>query len=188
MKRLHAMLVREGLAANALDSTLLADAYPAVSWLQDHALGVDYSVIPERVLRAKAKAAGKSVHSEWASLEDALRFESDLPADVRRQMDLELFRRALDEAESLSQAKRRLAQWQVGNMAALNAMAERNRRLYPLLDKLIGADRNQAWVARTASIMKRTASAFVCVGIGHLLGPASIQSYLVRTGVSVRRI
>jgi uncharacterized protein YbaP (TraB family) len=188
MSRLRALLVREGLAANALDSTLLADSYPAVSWLQDHAMGVDYTLIPERVLRTKAKAAGKSVHSEWASMQDAMGFESGLPKDVRRQFDLELFRRGLDEAENLSEGNRRLAEWQVGSLAALDAMDQRNRRLYPILDKLIGADRNKAWTARTASIMARTKSAFVCVGIGHLLGPASIQRYLLKSGVTVRRV
>jgi uncharacterized protein len=188
MTRLRAMLVREGLAANALDTTLLADAYPAISWLQDHALGVDYSVTPERVLRAKAKVAGKAVHSEWVSVEAAMHFESDLPTDVRRQLDLELVRRGLDETENVSEAKRRLAEWQTGDMAALNTMEEHNRKLYPLLDKLIGANRNEAWVARTVSIMERTPSAFVCVGIGHLLGPASIQSCLLKSGVDVRRI
>ena len=117
-----------------------------------------------------------------------MRFESDLPTDVRRQLDLELFRRGLDETENVSEAKRRLAEWQKGDLAALNLMEERNRKLYPNLEKLIGADRNKAWVARTSSIMERTPSAFVCVGIGHLLGPASIQSYLLKGGVNVRRI
>jgi uncharacterized protein len=188
MTHLRSMLVREGLAANALDYKLLADAYPAVSWLQDHSVGADFSVFPERVLRARAKASGRPVYSEWASFEAAMRFETDLPADVRRQLDLELFRRGLDETENVSEARRRLSQWQIGEMAALNAMEKRNRKLYPLLDRLIGVDRNRAWVARTSSIMARTQGAFVCVGIGHLLGPASIQSFLTKSGIGVRRI
>ncbi len=48
---LRKILVREGLAAKAVDSTLLADAYFADSWLQDYSIGTDFHVIPERVLR-----------------------------------------------------------------------------------------------------------------------------------------
>lgn len=188
MARLRALLVREGLAATALDATLLADAYSAVSWLQDHSIGADFNAIPERVLRAKAKTAGKTVHSEWASFADVARFRSDLPAEVRRQLDLQLFRRGLDETEHLCAARQRLAEWLQGDLGALDAMERRTRHRYPLLNRLIGADRNQAWVARTTAIMGRTDRAFVCVGIAHLLGPSSIQSCLQRSGLRVQRL
>lgn len=188
MARLRTLLVREGLAANALDATRLADAYSAVSWLQDHSIGANYNVIPERVLRAKAKAAGKPLHSEWASFADVAQFQNGLPANVRRQLELELFRRGLNETEGVDAARQRLAEWLAGNLRGLNVMEVQNRHNYPLLNRLIGTDRNKAWVARTAAIMGRTDSAFVCVGIGHLLGPSSIQEFLRQGGLTVRRV
>jgi uncharacterized protein YbaP (TraB family) len=187
MRRLRAALVREGLKEDALDATPLSDAYSAVSYLQDHALGVDYSSIPERVLRNKAKQAGKAVHSEWASFDEIAHFRDSMAADTRIALDLELFRRGLTEAEDVDNARQRLDGWLHGDLRALNAMERNQGRRYPLISKLVGADRNKAWVARTAGIMQRNATAFACQGIGHLLGSQSIQVFLQRAGYQVSR-
>jgi uncharacterized protein len=188
MRRLRVLLAREGLKEDALDATPLSDAYSAASYLQDHALAVDYPSIPERVLRVKAKLAGKAVRSEWASPDEIARFRDSMTTDTRIALDLELFRRGLAEAEDVDAARQRLDGWLRGDLRTLNTMEQNQRRRYPLISRLIGADRNKAWVARTADIMQRSAVTFACQGIGHLLGPQSIQAFLQRAGYKVNRL
>lgn len=187
MRRLRTLLVREGLKSDALDATHLSNAYSAVSYLQDHSLGVDYQAMPERVLRNMARAAGKAVYSEWPSVEDVTRFRASLAADTRTLLDLELFRRGLSEAEDVGSAQQQLDGWLRGDLRPLNKMERSVRKSYPLITQLVGADRNKNWVARTAEIMQRSATSFVCQGILHLLGPQSIQTFLRRAGHDVSR-
>ncbi len=188
MERLRALLVREGLKENALDAAQLSAAYSAVSYLQDHALGVDYQVMPEGVLRERARQAGKSLHSEWASFEELVRFRESMTPDTRQALDLELFRRGLEEAEDVEAARRGLEGWLRGDLAALNAMEQRVRERYPLIATLVGSERNRAWVGRTDAIMERSATTFVCQGIGHLLGPQGIPAMLRQAGYEVERV
>lgn len=188
MRRLRMLLVREGLKEDALDTARLSDAYSAVSYLQDHALAVDYASIPERVLRQKAKEAGKAVHSEWASFEEVAHFRESMTPSTREALDLELFRRGLNDAEDVESVRQRLDGWLRGDLRPLETMERSQRTRYPLIARLIGAERNKAWVERTAGIMQKSATSFACQGIGHLLGPQSIQVYLQRAGYGVSRV
>jgi uncharacterized protein len=188
LARLHRVLLRAGMAADAFDGIPISAVYLPVADLSDRAVGADFSAIPERVLRSRAKAAGKPVHSEWASFDEATRFLTDLPTDEQQQVQLQLFEKGLDEAEDVQAAQKRLTQWLAGDLEGLNALERHFRRAYPLAYRLIGEERNKAWAPRLASVMDRTNTAFVCVGILHLLGPSSIQENLMNSGISVRRI
>lgn len=188
LRRLRALLLREGLKEDALDSAQLSDAYSAVSYLQDHALGVDYEVMPERVLRAKARQLGKPVLSEWKSVDAIIAFRDSMTSETRIALDLELFQRGMSEAEDVDGARRRLDGWLRGDLRELIKLEKAQRSAYPLISRLVGEDRNRAWVSRTAEIMQRTDSAFICQGIGHLLGSASIQTFLQRAGYEVSRL
>jgi len=186
LARLHAVLVRNGQPAGAFDSLPLPQVYPALAELGDRQLGVDYTAIPERVLRARAKAAGKSVHSEWTSFAELL--PVDLPPALQSQLDLQNIARTLDEIEDVQAQQRRLAHWLTGDLSDLSAFERHVRVSYLLANRYIGADRNARWVPRIQATMVRTNTAFVCVGVLHLLGPDSIQANLTRTGVPVRRV
>jgi uncharacterized protein YbaP (TraB family) len=188
MARLRRLLEQAGLKSNALDDALLSDAYSAVSFLHDQGLGADFESIPERVLRSRAKQAGKVIRSEWASFAAVADFRASLSPAMRAALDLQLFRRGLLEAENPQAARRRLDEWQRGDMQALNDMDVLYRREYPLLMRLIGDERNRAWVARANDIARRTDAAFACQGIGHLLGPRSIQACLQEAGWDVSRV
>jgi uncharacterized protein YbaP (TraB family) len=187
MARLHAVLARAAMAADALDGLPPTAAYPALSELADRAIGADYSAIPERVLKGRARMSGKAVHSEWVSFEEIAHYSDRLPVQERMQLDLELFRRELDDADDASSAAQRLEQWLAGDLVGLEALERHTRATYPLASRVIGAERNQRWVPRIHSIMDRTRSAFVCVGILHLVGPASIQAFLRKSGIEVHR-
>jgi uncharacterized protein len=188
LARLRAVLVREGMPPGALDGLPLAAAYPAVSELADRAVGADYMAIPERVLRTRARKAGKAVHSEWTSFEEVMRYTSDLPPKIRMQLQLEMFRKELDEAADVGAAVKQLDQWLAGDLAGLDALERHDRRAYPVASRLIGTDRNRAWVPRIQSIMDRTDRALICVGLMHLLGPTSIQGFLRAAGFQVDRV
>jgi uncharacterized protein YbaP (TraB family) len=142
--------------------------------------------IPERVLRTCARKTGKPVHSEWASIEEVMRYTADLPQKTEIELQLEMFRKELDEAADASAALRRLNEWLGGDVADLDAFARSH--VYPVAARIIGSERNKRWVFRIRSITDRTDRAFVCVGILHLVGPASIQSFLRAAGIRVHRV
>jgi uncharacterized protein YbaP (TraB family) len=188
LKRVRSLLLRAGLSANTFDTLLLSAAYPAISDAADRAFGVDYTALPERVMKSRAKVAGKPVHSEWASLEEITRFMTDLPDDLARTLQLQLVRKTLDESGDVKAAERRLNQWLSGDMEGWNAFDAHMASTYPELRKRIGTERNKAWVPRVDALLARTHAAFVCVGILHLAGTESIQAQLKRSGLAVLRV
>jgi uncharacterized protein YbaP (TraB family) len=188
LERLHAVVVRAGMAANAFDGVPFSAGYPVVSDLADRAFGADLEAIPERVLRRRAKAAKKPVHSEWKSFEEVSGYLGRLPPEQQRKIHLQLFQRALDDAEDVKAAERRLTQWLAGNLEPLEEVDRRTQQRYPDVERVIGAERNKAWVPRIESIVARLQVAFVCVGILHLVGPESVQAHLARAGFEVRRV
>jgi uncharacterized protein YbaP (TraB family) len=187
LKRLHTLLSTAGLSPDAFDALPLSAAYPAVSDVSDRVFGVDYTVMPERVLKSRAKAAGKPVHSEWASLEEITRFMTDLPDDLQRRLQLQLLRKTLDEGANVKAAELRLNQWLAGDMEGWDAFAAHVARSYPEVNSRIGAERNKAWLPRIDDMLTRTPAAFVCVGVLHLSGADSIQIQLKRSGLTVLR-
>lgn len=186
MARLRAVLVREGMAPSAFDGLPLSAAYPAVSELADRAVGADYMAIPERVLRTRARKADKAVHSEWASMQAVMRYTADLPQKTLIELQLEMFRMELDEAADADTALQRLNDWLAGDVADLDAFARSH--VYPVAARIIGSERNKAWVPRIRSMMDRTDRAFVCVGMMHLVGAASVQDFLREGGIRVHRV
>jgi uncharacterized protein len=188
LKRLRSLLSRAGQPEDAFDALPLSAAYAAVSNLADRAFGVDYTALPERVLKARAKTAEKKVYSEWASVEEISRFMTDLPDDLERTLRLQLVRKTLDETEDVAAAERRLNQWLTGDMEGWNAFDAHLARTCPELHKRIGTDRNKAWVPRIDAMLARTHTAFVCVGVLHLAGTESIQAQLKRGGLAVLRV
>jgi uncharacterized protein YbaP (TraB family) len=188
LKRLHSLLSKAGLSADTFDAVPLSAAYPAVSDVADRVFGVDYTALPERVLKSRAKAAGKPVFSEWASLEEINRFMTDLPDDLQRTIQLQLLRKTLDEAGDINTAELRLNQWLAGDMAGWNEFDRHLADRYPELRKRIGTERNKAWVPRIDAILARRLTAFVCVGVLHLAGTESIQAQLKRSGLVVQRV
>lgn len=187
LQRLHAVLVRAGKPADAFDGVPLAAAYSAMTSISEPASGPDAKVIPEAMLKARAKAAAKPVHSEWKSFAEIERFQSDMPDAQRRRVQLELFGKELDAAEDPKGVERMLTQWLVGTLDALDAKDRQLRERYAAIYGHVGADRNKAWVPRIESALVREQIPFVCVGILHVIGPESILAHLARSGFSIRR-
>jgi uncharacterized protein len=145
-------------------------------------------VLPEATLKARAKSAGKPIHSEWKSFAEIGRFQDDLPEERRRRVQLELFLKELDEAEDPQGVESRLMQWLVGNLDGLNEIDKHMQERYPTIYQHVGADRNKAWMPRLEPGLTSGRVPFVCVGALHVVGPKSIQAYLARSGFAVRRV
>jgi uncharacterized protein YbaP (TraB family) len=185
LKRLHAVLERSGMAADAYDGVRLSGAYTAMARLAGHA--AEAGVQPEATLKTRAKAAGKAIHTEWKSFAEIGRFQDDLPEDTRRRVQLELFQKELDEAADPQRAERVRRQWLAGNLDGLNAIDKNMQQRYPTIYQHVGADRNKAWASRLESSFASAQVPFVCVGALHVVGPKSIQAYLAQSGFAVRR-
>ena len=184
LKRLHVVLERSGQKPDAMDGSLASLAYFQISNLADMASGADFAVFPERVLKAQALAAAKPIHSEWSSFEEATEFMSGASPLVRRQ----LLRKALDDFEGAPLSTQRLAAWLAGDLSDQEAQDARWRRLYPDLYKHLSAERNAAWAPRILTMTSAPGACFICVGLGHLVGPQSIQAHLADVGLTIRRL
>jgi uncharacterized protein len=188
LQRIHAALATAGMPGDSLDRLPPSIAYFPIAQLVDRASGADVAVIPERILRARAKAAGKPVHSEWASFEEVSRFLERLSAEQQVRVHLQMIGRALDELEAPKAGQERLTRWLAGDISGVEALDRRMESRYPDARNQIGIERNKAWVPRIQSMLDRTRAAFVCVGILHLAGPESVQAQASRAGLAVRRV
>lgn len=186
LKRLHAVLERSGMSADAYDGVRLSGAYTAMARLAGHAGAA--GVQPEAALKARAKVAAKPVRTEWKSFAEIGRFQNELPEEARRRVQLELFLKELDEAADPQGVERRQRQWLAGNIEGLDALDKRMQQRYPTIYQHVGVDRNKAWVARLESSFASAQVPFVCVGALHVVGPKSIQAYLAQSGFSIRRV
>jgi uncharacterized protein YbaP (TraB family) len=188
LKRIHAALARAGRPAGSLDSLPPRIAYFSVAEMADRMLGADFTAIPERVFRTRAKASGMPVHSEWASFQEVSQFLARLPDDLQVRIHMQMINRALDELDDINAAQSRLRGWLAGDISGFEELDRRMERRYPDARRHLGTERNKAWLPRIESMMARTQAAFVCVGILHLVGSESIQAQLRRAGLVARRV
>jgi uncharacterized protein len=184
LSRLHDLVGRAGKAPDAFDAQPVWAAYPSLSGLADEVKKIDPADLPERVLKARAKAQGKAVKTEWASFEEVFRFSSQTPPAVQ----LQLIRKSMDDLEAALSGGGFSNAWAVGNLAPLNARDRRFAEAYPELYARLVVERNAGWVPRIRQMLDAGQPAFVCVGIGHLLGPQSIQAQAEAAGLKVRRL
>ena len=160
-------------------AALTLAALPIIKAGYDPAKGVD------NVLKAKAAAVGKPVHS-LESAEQQLHFFADFP----KARQVEMLRQVLDEVASGSaQVEEILAAWAAGDLATLDKdMNEVDERDYPDLHAVLIVNRNEAWAEKIAAWMKSgKGEIFVAVGAGHLVGKDSLQKALEARGIAVAR-
>ena len=180
-QRLLSVLDSEGLSPESLNGRPIPYARQLVSSIQDRKSGADFTKIPEAVFRARAKAAGKTIFTEWRGLLELVRFASDLP-DVQEQLVM----MALDDMDRDYPAE--LASWLSGDLGIQIRIAEARAVRYPDLYLHVNTLRNQAMVRRVVDAMNDYRQLFICLGIGHFVGPYSIPALLSEEGLDVRRI
>ena len=180
-KRLLALLAAEGVSPESLNGRAILSARQLVSSIQDRKSGADFTRIPEAILRARAKAAGKPIFTEWRDLLELVRFASDLP-EVQKQLVM----MALDDLDRDYPAE--LSSWLSGALDLQIRAAEARSVRYPDLYLHVNTLRNQAMARRIVDAMNDYRQLFVCLGIGHFVGPSSVPAFLGDAGLAVRRV
>jgi uncharacterized protein len=182
--RLGDLLTKAGRPPDALNGQLVWQAYLPLSDMVDTMSGMDVASMPERVLKPRAKAEGKTIRSEWASMEEIMAFS----AEQTPEQQLQLISRTLDDVETPEQRLANAEAWARGDISAAVAKNEHFINAYPGLSARLVTLRNERWVPRVRDMLARGGSAFVCVGLGHLVGPDSIQAQLEKARLKVERI
>ncbi len=180
-QRLLSVLDAEGVSPESLNGRPIPFARQLVSSIQDRESGADFTKIPEAVFRARAKAAGKPIFTEWRDLLELVRFASDLP-EVQKQLVM----MALDDLDRDYPAE--LASWLSGELDIQIRTAEARALRYPDLYLHVNTLRNQAMARRVIDAMNDYRQLFICLGIGHFVGPHSVPALLRQEGLDVRRV
>ena len=144
--------------------------------------GYDVESGVERVLKARAEAAGMSVGG-LETADEQIRMLAGFPEEGQ----LAYLRRALDEFETAAVEVDRLADfWATGDMdgietLSIDPMRERSELLYQAL--LVR--RNTNWADQIQTMLEGSGTVFIAVGALHLTGDDSVQKILQARGVAV---
>jgi uncharacterized protein len=139
----------------------------------------------ERILKARADAAGKSSHG-FETIEQHVRVLADLPEAVQVDLVREGIRdyqRGAEMLDSLVDA------WAKGDVKALEAITVAEMKAdFPALYGPLIVDRNTDWADQIQTQLQGSGTAFIAVGAAHLTGDDSVQSILKSRGVAVESV
>lgn len=146
--------------------------------------GLDPAAGADRTLRAVAVAEKDAIHG-FETPEQQIRFLADFSeAEQIAFLDSAMKDAAEGPAElvALSDA------WEKGDVAKLSRLViDEMRTGEPLLYRRLIVERNVAWAKAIRGMLAGKGVAFVAVGVGHLVGPDSVQVQLAKAGVKARR-
>ncbi|MBJ7511352.1 TraB/GumN family protein [Brevundimonas sp.] len=139
----------------------------------------------ELALKARAQAAGKSLHG-FETLEKQVGMLATLPDDVQLEFlreTLKDFDQAVEMLDSMVEA------WAKGDVQALDRIVvEEMKTDAPELYKVLLVDRNTDWANQIQTLLQGSGTAFIAVGAAHLTGDDSVQSILQSRGVAVETV
>lgn len=139
----------------------------------------------ELVLKARAEAAGKSIHG-FETVDKQIGVLAGLPDDVQMAFLRETLR---DYDEAATKLDEMVAGWARGDVATLNRlMIEELQTDSPILYKAMLVDRNADWADQIQTLLQGSGTAFIAVGAGHLTGNDSVQAMLRARGVDVQAV
>ncbi len=190
MNRLTAALHARGITVASmahLKPWLIANI---LMGLELHGSGYERALGNESILLAHAQAHGTAVtHLESADYQLAL-FDTLSPAMAERYLAESLA--ALADGTSLRKARATIDAWASGNPSALDALiaaaADGDSAMASFTRQVLLGRRNPEMAARIGTIMRGGHTAFVAVGLLHLLGTEGVPQLLLRRGYHVERI
>lgn len=147
--------------------------------------GYDPASGVEQVLRAKATAAGKTIHG-FEELGDQI----GMLAGLSDEDQLVFLRSVLEDYENaVTVVDGMVAAWAAGDVAALDRLVVEDMKAesQTIYDALL-TRRNADWVQQIEQIMAGSGTVFVAVGAAHLAGDDSVQAMLEAKGVTVERL
>ncbi|RZJ32297.1 MAG: TraB/GumN family protein [Brevundimonas sp.] len=142
--------------------------------------GYDPSAGVELNLRARATAAGKTLHG-FETLDQQLAGLAGM-TDEGETTYLRHYLAHSDEA--VSEMDRLVAGWAVGDLEAVSAYARANGRdISDETHEIFMARRNADWAGQIETLMAGSGTAFIAVGAAHLVGEDSVQALLADKGI-----
>lgn len=166
---------------NAMETWL---ATVTLSAQQLSKLGLDPKLGVEKMLTAKAEAAGKKLVG-LETVAQQMGFLDTLPeADQRAYLSATL--------KEWPAMKAKLGElvgyWTAGNVEALGKAMNEDVSETPKLTKVLLSDRNARWADWIRNRMAQPGTVFLAVGAGHLAGPDSVQTILSKRGLKAERL
>lgn len=147
--------------------------------------GLDPAAGADRTLRGVAVGEGDAIHG-FETVEQQLRFL----ADFSEAEQIAFLESALDDAaEGPAQLAEISDAWEKGDMKTLDRIiVDEMKDEEPALYRRLIVERNIAWAKRIRALLAGRGTTFVAVGVGHLVGPDSVQAQLAKAGIrAVRR-
>ena len=146
--------------------------------------GLDPAAGADRTLRAVAVAEKDAIHG-FETPEQQIRFLADFSeAEQIAFLDSAM----KDAAEGPAELMALSDAWEKGDVARLSRLViDEMRTGEPLLYRRLIVERNVAWAKAIREMLAGKGVAFVAVGVGHLVGPDSVQAQLAKAGVKARR-
>lgn len=183
--RLTALMEKLGIPETAFDnqrpwSTLitLEKLYNNQSYVMES--GVDTQIT--------AKAREKGVELRWfATIEEQIKGLAFLTSAQEMAWLADFLKRLQDDPNAFD---RILTAYLKGDDATVEKeMVTPLRKTFPAVYKALSVDRNRLWTEQMVKVMEKDeGTVLVAVGIGHLVGPDSLQKMLSEKGYTVNRV
>lgn len=139
----------------------------------------------ELALKARAEAAGKTIHG-FETLEDQIGMLATLPDEVQTDFLRETLK---DYEKAVTLLDSMVTSWAQGDVPALERLVVDDMRAdSPELYKVLLVDRNTDWANQIQTQLQSSGTAFIAVGAAHLAGPDSVQAILKSRGVTVESV
>jgi uncharacterized protein YbaP (TraB family) len=158
---------------------------------QETRAGLKGEYSAEQHLESVAERAGIRIRGEFTDGATVPAAEAVFAAFSAwpRQAEIERLLSVLDDIERgpasiIEQADA----WRADDLALAEQIDQRYRRDYPALYETLVLARNRAWVDRIQQMLTEPGTAFILMGTGHLVGPASVLALLEQDGIDARPV
>jgi len=138
----------------------------------------------ELTLKARADAAGKSVHG-FETIDKQVRILAGM-SEAEQLAFLGSTLEAYDDATV--ELDRMVEAWAAGDVATLEELGvDEMRDESPAIYQALLVQRNTDWAGQIQTLLAGSGTAFIAVGAAHLTGDDSVQEILADRGVAVTR-
>lgn len=183
--KLDAVLAQYGMPASRLSSMKPWLAAVTLAGLPLAKAGLDPKAGADMSLRASAEAEGDRIEGFETAREQVGHL-----ADLSEDEQLAFLENVVDRAARGADLPARIADaWESGDVAAIDSILNSELKAkMPKLYRRLLVDRNRRYAERIEALLAGKEDQLVAVGVGHLVGGDSIQAFLGRKGVKLRRI
>ena len=137
----------------------------------------------ERILTTDALEAGKSLVF-LETVDQQLRFFAELPEPAQVQLLTSTVNELQEAGTTLDSMK---DAWVAGDETALTTLINGSLAEIPEVYDAVLVRRNKAWADEIEGLLSGKGSAFVAVGVGHLVGEGSLVALLKERGIEANR-